>query len=219
MKFVYDENKYCVINFLGDEKLLNSHVWYSLGKTKTHEYKELRVDKVKGDFPRNVLDSIGINNIILNTITISLNPGTLVGYLLDNYDGEIYIFEENEVPGYVIENLDGPRTIHLYKIDTDELISVGYCASIDETEQILTILHNTLDKLGMSNQIKCFYIPVDHSKPYRLIEVFNLMAPDDIKITNVMHFDNLRDAENKKAGLEYETSKYPGTDVNSYFVI
>ena len=34
MKFEYDENKYCVINFLGDEKLLNSHVWYSLGEKK-----------------------------------------------------------------------------------------------------------------------------------------------------------------------------------------
>lgn len=180
---------------------------------------ETEVDKGNGDFPRNVLDSIGINNIILNTITIDLNPGTLVGYLLDNYDGEIYIFEENEVPGYVIENLDGSRTIHLYKVDTDELISVGYCASIDEAEQILTILHNILDKLGMSNQIKCFCIPVDHSKPYRLVEVFNLMAPDDIKITNVIHYDKLDDALNEKAKIEYETSKYPGTDVNSYFII
>lgn len=180
---------------------------------------ETEVNKREGDFPRNVLDSIGINNIILNTITIDLNPGTLVGYLLDDYDGEIYIFEENEVPSYVIENLDGPRTIHLYKVDTDELISVGYCASIDKAEQILVILHNTFDKLGMDKQIKCLCVPIDHSKPYRLIEVFNLMAPDEIKITNVMHFDNLRDAENKKAELEYEVSKYPGTDVNSYFVI
>lgn len=180
---------------------------------------ETEVNKRDGDFPRNVLDSIGINNIILNTITIDLNPGTLMGYLLDDYDGEIYIFEEDEVPGYVIENLDGPRTIHLYKVDTDELISVGYCASIDETEQILTVLHNTFDKLGMNNQIKCFCIPVDHSKPYRLIEVFNLMAPDEIKVTNVIHYDNVEDALNEKARIEYETSKYPGTDVNSYFVI
>lgn len=180
---------------------------------------ETEVNKREGDFPRNVLDSIGINNIILNTITIDLNPGTLVGYLLDNYDSEIYIFEENEVPGYVIENLDGPRTIHLYKVDTDELISVGYCASIDEAERILVVLHNTLDKLDMSNQIKCLCIPVDNSKPYRLVEVFNLMAPDDIKITNVIHYDKLDDALNEKAKIEYETSKYPGTDVNSYFVI
>lgn len=180
---------------------------------------ETEVNKREGDFPRNVLDSIGINNVILNTITIDLNPGTLVGYLLDDYDGEIYIFEEDEVPSYVIKNLDGPRTIHLYKVDTDELISVGYCASIDEAEQILTILHNTLDKLGMSNQIKCFYIPVDHSKPYRLVEVFNLMAPDEIKVTNVIHYDNVEDALNEKARIEYETSKYPGTNVNSYFVI
>lgn len=180
---------------------------------------ETEVNKREGDSPRNVLDSIGINNIILNTITIDLNPGTLVGYLLDDYDGEIYIFEEDEVPGYVIENLDGPRTIHLYKVDTDELISVGYCASIDETEQILTVLHNTFDKLDMNNQIKCFCIPVDHSKPYRLIEVFNLMAPDEIKITNVAYYDKLDDALNEKARIEYETSKYPGTDVNSYFVI
>lgn len=48
MKFEYDENKYCISNFLGDEQLLSRHVWYSLGETKTHEYKELRVDKVKG---------------------------------------------------------------------------------------------------------------------------------------------------------------------------
>lgn len=180
---------------------------------------ETEVNKGEDDFPRNVLDSIGIHNIILNTITINLNPGTIVGYLLDDYDGEIYIFEEDEVPSYVIENLDGPRTIHLYKIDTDELISVGYCASIDETEQILTVLHNTFDKLGMNNQIKCFCIPVDHSKPYRLIEVFNLMAPDEIKVTNVIHYDNIEDALNEKTRIEYETSKYPGTNVNSYFVI
>lgn len=180
---------------------------------------ETEVDKGKDDFPRNVLDAIGINNVILNTITIDLNPGTLTGYLLDDYDGEIYIFEEDEVPSYVIENLDGPRTIHLYKVDTNELISVGYCASIDETEQILTVLHNTFDKLGMNNQIKCFCIPVDNSKPYRLIEVFNLMAPDEIKVTNVIHYDNIEDALNEKTRIEYETSKYPGTDVNSYFVI
>ena len=180
---------------------------------------ETEVNKGEDNFPRNVLDSIGINNIILNTITIDLNPGTLVGYLLDDYDGDIYIFEEDEVPSYVIENLDGPRTIHLYKVDTDELISVGYCASIDETEQILTVLHNTFDKLGMNNQIKCFCMPVDHSKPYRLIEVFNLMAHDEIKVTNVIHYDNVEDALNEKARIEYETSKYPGTDVSSYFVL
>lgn len=180
---------------------------------------EAELNKVENDFPRNVLDSIGINNVILNTITIDLNSGTLVGYLLDDYDGKIYIFEEDEVPSYIIENLDGPRTIHLYKVDTDELISVGYCASIDETEQILTVLHNTFDKLGINNQIKCFCIPVDHSKPYRLIEVFNLMAPDEIKVTNVIHYDNVEDALNEKARIEYETNKYPGTDVNSYFVI
>lgn len=39
---------------------------------------ETEVNKREGDFPRNVLDSIGINNIILNTITIDLNPGTNV---------------------------------------------------------------------------------------------------------------------------------------------
>lgn len=186
---------------------------------KFYYVSETEVDKGEGDFPRNILNSIGINNIILNTITINLNPGTLVGYILDNYDGEIYIFEENEVPGYVTENLDGPRTIHLYKIDANELISVGYCASIDEAEQILVVLHNTFDKLGMDKQIKCFCVPVDHSKPYRLVEVFNLMAPDDIKVTNVIHYDKLDDALNEKARIEYETSKYPGTNVNSYFVI
>lgn len=180
---------------------------------------ETEVNKDEGDFPRNVLDSIGINNIILNTITIDLNPGTLTGYLLDDYNGEIYIFEENEVPGYVIENLDGPRTIHLYKVDTDELISVGYCASIDETEQILVVLHNAFDKLGMDKKIKCLCVPIDHSKSYRLVEVFNLMAPDEIKVTNVIHYDNIEDALNEKASIEYETSKYTGTDVNSYFVI
>lgn len=42
MKFVYDEKKYCVANFLYNEKLLNSHVWYSLGESKNHEYKELK---------------------------------------------------------------------------------------------------------------------------------------------------------------------------------
>lgn len=75
------------------------------------------------------------------------------------------------------------------------------------------------DKLGMDKQIKCLCVPIDHSKPCRLIEVFNLMAPDDIKVTNIIHYDNIEDALNEKARIEYETSKYPGTDVNSYFVI
>lgn len=34
---------------------------------------ETEVNKEEDDFPRNVLDSIGINNVILNTITIDLN--------------------------------------------------------------------------------------------------------------------------------------------------
>lgn len=180
---------------------------------------ETEVNKGEGDFPRNVLDSIGIDNIILNTIIIDLNPGTLVGYLLDDYDGEIYIFEEDEVPRYVIENLDGPQKILLYKVDTDELTSIGHCGSFDVAQQIKTVVDTTFNALNIKEKMKCFYIPVDNKKPFRLIEVFNLMAPNEIKITNVMHFDNLRDAENKKAELEYETSKYPGTDVNSYFVI
>ena len=180
---------------------------------------ETEVNKGESDFPRNVLDSFGINNVILNTITIDLNPGTLVGYLLDDYDGEIYIFEEDEVPSHVIENLDGPQKILLYKVDTDELTSIGHCGSFDIAQQIKTVVNTTFNALNIKEKMKCFYIPVDNKKPFRLVEVFNLMAPNEIKITNVMHFNNLRDAENKKAELEYETSKYPGTDVNSYFVI
>lgn len=180
---------------------------------------EAEVDKGAGDFSRNVLNTIGISNHIIGPVTTSLNPGVLVGYLLDGYDKEVYVFEKDDVPGYVTENLDGPQKILLYKVDTDELTSVGYCASIDEAEQILIVLHNTFDKLGINNQIKCFCIPVDHGKPYRLVEVFNLMAPDEIKVTNVIHYDNVEDALNEKARIEYETSKYPGTDVNSYFVI
>lgn len=47
MKFVYDENKYCVINFLGNKELLSWYNWYSLSESKTHEYKELKVNKVE----------------------------------------------------------------------------------------------------------------------------------------------------------------------------
>lgn len=68
---------------------------------------EAEVDKGAGDFPRNVLDAIGIRNHIIGPVTTSLNPGVLVGYLLDGYDKEVYVFKENDVPGYVIENLDG----------------------------------------------------------------------------------------------------------------
>lgn len=211
LKIVLNMYKEVIMKYLVYECSYKNGKFYYIGETE--------VNKREGDFPRNVLDSIGINNIILNTITIDLNPGTLVGYLLNDYDGEIYIFEENDVPGYVIENLDGPRTIHLYKVDADELISVGYCASIDEAEQILTVLHNTFDKLGMDKQIKCLCVPVDHNKPYRLVEIFNLMALDDIKVTNVIHYDKVDDALNEKARIEYETSKYPGTNVNSYFVL
>lgn len=180
---------------------------------------EAEVDKGAGDFPRNVLDALNINNAILGLTTTYLNPGVLVGYLLDDYDSEVYVFEEDDVPSYITENLDCPQKILLYKIDADELTSIGHCGSIDEAHQIKVVVHNTLTALDMNNKIKCFYIPVDNTKSCRLVEVFNLMAPDDIKITNVMHFKKLSDAENKKAELEYEVSKYPGTNVNSYFII
>lgn len=180
---------------------------------------EAEVNKGEGDFPRNVLDALNINNAILGPTTTYLNLGTVVGYILDEYDSEIYVFEEDDVPSYITENLDCPQKILLYKIDANELTSIGHCGSIDEAHQIKVVVHNTLTALDMNNKIKCFYIPVDNTKSCRLVEVFNLMAPDDIKITNVMHFKKLSDAENKKAELEYEVSKYPGTDVSSYFII
>ena len=83
----------------------NSGYFYYVG--------EAEVDKGAGDFPRNVLDAIGIRNHIIGPITTSLNPGVIVGYLLDGYDKEVYVFEENDVPGHVIENLDCPQKILL----------------------------------------------------------------------------------------------------------
>lgn len=180
---------------------------------------EVEVDKGAGDFPRNVLSVLGINNRIVYPVATSLNPGTLIGYVLDNYDKEIYVFEKDDVPGYVIENLDGPQKILLYKVDTNELTSIGHCISRFEAEQIMTVVYNTLEVLDIKKQIKLYYIPVNNTKPYRLVEVFTLMSPENIKITNVMHFDNIRDAENKKAEIEYECSKYDGTDVSSYFIL
>lgn len=180
---------------------------------------EAEVDKGAGDFPRNVLDAISIRNHIIGPITTSLNPGVLIGYLLDGYDKEVYVFEKDDVPGYVTENLDGPQKILLYKVDTDELTSIGHCNSFDVAQQIKAVVDTVLNALNIKEQMKCFYIPVDNKKPFRLVEVFNLMAPNEIKIINVTHFDNLRDAENKKAELEYEHSKYNGTDVSSYFIL
>lgn len=48
MKFIYDIKKYNVSNFLDNEKLLGWYNWYSLSEAKTHEYKELKVNKVEG---------------------------------------------------------------------------------------------------------------------------------------------------------------------------
>lgn len=180
---------------------------------------EVEMNKGEGDFPRNVLNVLGISNRIVCPVTTSLNPGVLVGYLLDGYDKEVYVFEKDDVPGYVTENLDGPQKILLYKVDTDELTSIGHCGSFDVAQQIKAVVNTTFNALNMKEKMKCFYIPVDNKKPFRLVEVFNLMASSEIKITNVMHFDNLLDAENKKAEIEYECSKYNGTDVSSYFII
>lgn len=47
MKFIYDVNKYNVSNFLDNKKLLGWYNWYSLNKSKNHEYKELKVNKVE----------------------------------------------------------------------------------------------------------------------------------------------------------------------------
>lgn len=76
---------------------------------------EAEVNKGEGDFPRNVLDALNINNAILGPTTTYLNPGTVVGYLLDNYDSEIYVFEEDDVPSYITENLDCPQKFFFIK--------------------------------------------------------------------------------------------------------
>ena len=68
MKFVYDVNKYNVSNFLNNKKLLGWYNWYSLSESKNHEYKELKVDKVKSDtvlcsyrvYDRNIKDFVDV---------------------------------------------------------------------------------------------------------------------------------------------------------------
>lgn len=46
MKYVYDEKKYCVSNFLNDDNLLSRQVWHSLS-AKPGEGKDLKVEKIK----------------------------------------------------------------------------------------------------------------------------------------------------------------------------
>ena len=46
MKYVYDEKKYCVSNFLDNENLLSRQIWHSLS-AKPGEGKNLTVQKVK----------------------------------------------------------------------------------------------------------------------------------------------------------------------------
>ena len=68
MKFVYDVNKYNVSNFLNNKKLFGWYNWYSLSESKNHEYKELKVDKVKSDtvlcsyrvYDRNIKDFVDV---------------------------------------------------------------------------------------------------------------------------------------------------------------
>lgn len=183
---------------------------------------EVETNIQDNDYPRNILNILRFNNIIIDTTIIVIDDNiSIVGYILDNYDKEIYIFKEGEVPEYVNERLSGPQRIIMYNINNDTLVNIGTLSSRCEAEQFVNMInYKIFEQLDINKQYKCFNIPlIDNKKPYRLIEVFNLMAPDEIKITNVMHFDNLRNAENKKAELEYEVSKYPGTDVNSYFVI
>lgn len=76
---------------------------------------EAEVDKGAGDFPRNVLDALNINNAILGPTTTYLNPGVFVGYLLDGYDSEVYVFEEDvyhAIDEFVMED-DYDRVKHL----------------------------------------------------------------------------------------------------------
>lgn len=46
--------------------------------------------------------------------------------------------------------------------------------------------------------------------------IYKVIIFDDDLNTNIISFG---EDLNEKARIEYETSKYPGTDVNSYFVI
>lgn len=54
------------------------------------------------------------------------------------------------------------KKILLYKVDTDELTSIGHCGSFDIARQIKTVVNTILNALNIKEQMKCFYIPVDN---------------------------------------------------------
>lgn len=110
------------------------------------------------------------------------------------------------------------QKILLYKVNSDELFDIGIVNS-NELENHIEVICNLLNELHISKQFEIFNVSVDYEKPFQLIEIFNLMGPGNIELIGVKNFKNRTDALNEKASLEYETDKYPGTDVSSFFVI
>ena len=47
--FVYDKNKYCVVNFLDDSGLLSRKVWFDDREDIPHDRKDLNVISVEGN--------------------------------------------------------------------------------------------------------------------------------------------------------------------------
>ena len=109
------------------------------------------------------------------------------------------------------------QKILLYKVNSDELFNIGIVNS-NELENHIEVICNLLDELHISKQFEIFNVSVDYEKPFQLIEIFNLMGPGNIELIGVKNFKNKADALNEKTSLEYEISKYPGTDVSSFLL-
>lgn len=47
--FVYDKNKYCVVNFLDDAELLSHNVWIDNREGAPHDNRDLKIVNIKGE--------------------------------------------------------------------------------------------------------------------------------------------------------------------------
>lgn len=110
------------------------------------------------------------------------------------------------------------QRILLYKIKTDELFDLGIVDS-EKVRDYIHVISKLLNILHISKQYELFNVSVDYYRPFQLVEVFNLMAPNNVEIVSVTNFKSKEEALNKKCEAEYETSEYPGTNVSSYFVL
>lgn len=88
--FVYDAEKYCVVNFLDNAELLSRSVWHDNREDVPHDNRDLKIINVKGDMATCAYNKYDYEKgeLIELTVEIPVEHIQLNGYAAVDYEYE-----------------------------------------------------------------------------------------------------------------------------------